>query len=433
MTSLKQFLLAKRSWHDRPVSPKSFNVILNIFEITRRICQQLTFAAFRRIRTGYVTMELPDGQIRRFGDPTHETAARIKIHDTRFFTRMVLDGEIGFGESYVQGEWSTPDISRLLRVLILNRNQLSDGNWVTAFLTQIKERISHSRLRNTIQNSRDNIATHYDLGNDFFSLFLDEHMIYSCAMFLQEEDTLETAQVRKMQTILDKADIQATDHILEIGCGWGGFALYAARKTGCRVTGITVSPAQYELALKRVEKEGLSDKIDIQMRDYRQVEGQFDKIISIEMIEAVGEAFFEEFFECCDRYLKPKGRVVLQAITTQDDLYEASCRTPDWIKKHIFPGGQLPSVLRLRQAIDRVTEFSIKNIDRMGPHYVKTLQHWRQRFQQNRRLLEYMGFDDHFQRKWKYYFSICEAGFENKAIDLIQMVLARPDTSDNCV
>ncbi len=423
--AFKLYFSRKLRFHDKPVPTSRMTILRNDPGWGERLCQGLIFSAFRKIKSGRLTLELPNGRIYSFGTAGAESSGHISVRDFRFFTRVALDGDIGLGESYVNGEWETPDLVNLFILLIANRDQFSNGNFVTSFLTRVKERVHHNRRKNTIANSRENIAGHYDLGNDFYQLFLDRGMVYSCAMFQNKNDALEIAQLNKMRVILEKARIGPHDHLLEIGCGWGGFAIFAARETGCRVTGVTVSRAQYGLACQRVEQAGLTGQITILLEDYRRITGRYDRIISIEMVEAVGKQFLGRFFSQCSHLLKPEGRMVLQAITIPDDRYDAYCRERDWIQKHIFPGGHLPCLSSIRRVVKENSDFAIEHVAQIGRHYATTLHLWRQRFESGQPALSRMGFDRWFQRKWIYYFSICEAGFKSNALQDIQMVLTR--------
>ncbi len=370
-------------------------------------------------------MTLPDGRQRVFGEDDSPDKGVIDVRDYRFFPRLVFGGDIGFGESYMAGEWDTPDLTALFTVIIRNRAAVSDGNWLTAMPQLVRERLAHMALENSIIGSRKNIYEHYDLGNDFYALFLDESMTYSCGLFLSAEDSLETAQQHKYDRLIDKAGIDADDHVLEIGCGWGGFALAAVRRTGCRVTGITISPAQHALAVERVRQAGLEDRIDIQLRDYRHVDGVFDRVVSIEMLEAVGEKYMTDFFQACDRLLKKEGRAVIQTITIPDQRYRAYRRQRDWIQKHIFPGGHLPSLNLISNILTRKTAFTVDHLEYIGRHYATTLSHWRRRFVDNEARVRALGFDTPFIRKWVYYLAVCEAGFANRALGDLQLVLSR--------
>ena len=391
-----------------------------------RSCMNLVINLFNKIETGGLTFYLPDGSARYFGDKNSSFQAQMTINDYRFFKDAVLGGDVGLGEAYMKGFWDTDDIPALFSVLIKNRQALANGNMTTAWLVRQKDRLMHALRANTLIGSRRNIGEHYDLSNDFFQTFLDPTMLYSCGLYRGEGDTCEDAQRRKLQSIIDKARIESTDHVLEIGCGWGGFAMEAVKQTGCRVTGITVSEEQYQLAQERVLKAGLQDKITILFKDYRHVAGLFDKIVSIEMLEAVGHKYLGTFFTACDKLLKPAGRLVIQVITIPDQSYENYRRNTDWIQKYIFPGGHLPSVTALSQVVTRNTSLLMEQLEDIGTNYARTLKDWRESFTRNLSKINSLGFDEIFQRKWIYYLAMCEAGFRERAIGDIQVVFRKP-------
>jgi len=386
----------------------------------------LVINLFNKIETGGLTFYLPDGSARYFGDKDSSFQVQMTIHDYRFFKDAVLGGDVGLGEAYMKGFWDTDDIPALFSVLIKNRQALANGNMTTAWLVRQKDRLMHALRANTLIGSRRNIGEHYDLSNDFFQTFLDPTMLYSCGLYRGESDTCEDAQRRKLRSIIDKARIESTDHVLEIGCGWGGFAMEAVKQTGCRVTGITVSEEQYHLAQERVLKAGLQDKITILFKDYRHVAGLFDKIVSIEMLEAVGHKYLGTFFTACDKLLKPAGRLVIQVITIPDQSYENYRRNTDWIQKYIFPGGHLPSVTALSQVVTRNTSLLMEQLEDIGTNYARTLKDWRESFTRNLSKINSLGFDEIFQRKWIYYLAMCEAGFRERAIGDIQVVFRKP-------
>jgi len=391
-----------------------------------RSCMNLVINLFNKIETGGLTFYLPDGSARYFGDKDSSFQVQMTIHDYRFFKDAVLGGDVGLGEAYMKGFWDTDDIPALFSVLIKNRQALANGNMTTAWLVRQKDRLVHALRANTPMGSRRNIGEHYDLSNDFFQTFLDPTMLYSCGLYRGESDTCEDAQRRKLQSIIDKARIESTDHVLEIGCGWGGFAMEAVKQTGCRVTGITVSEEQYQLAQERVLQAGLQDKITILFKDYRHVAGLFDKIVSIEMLEAVGHKYLGTFFTACDKLLKPAGRLVIQVITIPDQNYENYRRNTDWIQKYIFPGGHLPSVTALSQVVTRNTSLLMEQLEDIGTNYARTLKDWRESFTLNLGKINSLGFDEIFQRKWIYYLAMCEAGFRERAIGDIQVVFRKP-------
>ncbi|MCG8689181.1 MAG: DUF1365 family protein [Desulfobacterales bacterium] len=421
--AFKLFFKKKLAFNDKPVPKDAMTMKKTTPSLIESICIRIVFAALKKINAGCLKIVMPDQTVIFFGKTDDKNPALMQINDYQFFPRVVFSGEIGFGEAYMYSEWDTPDLVALSKLLIKNRDNFADGNLLLSWLTRLKEKIAHDKRRNTIENSPENIKAHYDLSNAFYDLFLDNQMLYSCGIFSSKEDTLEMAQIHKMQRILDQADIRSGHHILEIGCGWGGFAIFAAKQTGCRVTGITVSQAQYERACQRVKNEGLEDKITILLQDYRHCTGQFDRIVSIEMIEAVGPQYLPAYFKQCRNLLKPYGRMVFQSIIIENDRYEQYCKERDWIQKHIFPGGHLPCLKVLEETISSHTDFDIDDVYHMGSHYATTLSHWQKRFNLNVKNVSKLGFDETFCRKWLYYFSICEAGFNVGGIDDIQMTL----------
>jgi cyclopropane-fatty-acyl-phospholipid synthase len=386
----------------------------------------LVIRLFDKIETGGLILILPDGSDHHFGDNNSSLQARMIIHDYRFFKDAVLGGDTGIGEAYMKGLWDTDDIPLLFSVLIKNRRALANGHMSTAWLKRQKDRLVHALRANTLVGSRRNIGEHYDLSNDFFKTFLDPTMQYSCGLYRDESEACEDAQRRKLQSIINKANIAPADHVLEIGCGWGGFAMEAVSRTGCRVTGITISDQQYQMATERIRQAGMQDKITILLKDYRQVSGLFDKIVSIEMLEAVGHRYLGKFFKTCDNLLKPAGKLVIQVITIPDQSYENYRRTSDWIKKYIFPGGHLPSVTALAEAVTRHTGLLMENLEDIGTNYALTLRDWRKLFVSNMDKISALGFDDVFRRKWIYYLGTCEAGFRERAIGDIQVVFRKP-------
>ena len=347
------------------------------------------------------------------------------VNDYGFFNRVAYGGEIGLGEAYMEGLWDSDDLVGLLKFVIANRDALQQGNLILSALSRARDFRLHRKRANTLSGSRLNIAAHYDLGNDFYQLFLDESMTYSCALFRTPDDSLEQAQLNKLKSVIAKARITSNDHVLEIGCGWGGFAIEAVQSTGCRLTGITLSREQCEYARARVRQLGLESRIEILLEDYRTVQGSYDKIVSIEMLEAVGHENLGCFFDNCDRLLKPDGLVVIQVITLPDARYETHRRENSWTQKHIFPGGVVPSLTALCQAMTESSRLQVEHIENIGIHYAETLKRWRQRLLSSNDALTAMGFDRTFRRTWEYYFSLCEAQFAMRALNDLQIVLTR--------
>ena len=375
-----------------------------------QVAWRVGLTAAGRIRVGRLTVVLPDGTQREYGDPASAMTAEIRLHDREALVRMLVHGETGGGEGYVDGLWSSPDLAALLRLAARNREDLSlSGGWFRV-PAQLGRTLAHRRRRNTKANARRNIAAHYDLGNDFYRLFLDETMTYSSAVFATPDQSLADAQRNKYRIVAEHAGLTRGQHVLEIGSGWGGFALYAAGELGCRVTSITISREQHDLARTRVHEAGLDDLVDLQLLDYRDVSGTYDAIVSIEMLEAVGAEYLSTFFEVCDRALRPGGRMSLQSITFPDATYERQLRGANWIQTYIFPGGLCPSLAVIERAT-RNTRLLITGVSDIAASYALTLRAWRERFLANRDAVRAKGFDERFIRMWEYYLALSEAGF----------------------
>jgi cyclopropane-fatty-acyl-phospholipid synthase len=419
------YFLRKLPYHPKPVPVHGMTIRKSPASAGQRLCRRVILERLSRIDQGTLRITLPEGRPIDCGDAASEPRAGLTIHDNRFFSRIVLGGDIGLGESYTDGDWDSTDVARLFEVFIANRHHLLDGDFLSSALFRFRDRVRHLLRANTIPGSRRNIREHYDLGNAFYRTFLDASMTYSCARFLAPDETLEQAQINKLREMIAKAQIGPEDHVLEIGCGWGSFAVEAVRQTGCRVTGITVSQAQMEWARERVRQEGMEDRIDIRLTDYRHIAGRFDRIVSIEMLEAVGHRRLGTFFCCCGRLLKPGGLMALQTITIPDEHYDDYRRGMDWIRKHIFPGGHLPSPGAIRESVADGTSLTIIGTEEIGPHYARTLREWRNRFLAQTPALEAMGLESAFRRKWVYYLASCEAGFATGATGNLQIVLRR--------
>ena len=408
----------------KPVPRSAMTIKRNPATVLQRRCRKLVLDYLQRTREGSLQLTLPEGKRLRFGG-TPPPQAAIRINDHRFFSRVVINGDIGFGEAFMEDEWDSDDVTAVVRFFIRNRDTVRDGRFQTTVASRGIEWLRHLAQRNTLWGSRRNIRRHYDLSNDFFRTFLDDTMAYSCAVYPSVDASLETAQKNKFTGIIRKARLSASDHVLEIGCGWGGFAIEAVRQTGCRVTGITVSREQYQMARTRVREAGLEDRIRIKFQDYRHIQGQFDKIVSIEMLEAVGHAYYGIFFRSLERLLAPHGIVVLQTITIPDQRYKSYRKERDWIQKHIFPGGLLPSLTILTQTMTQHSRLMVEQAENIGDHYALTLAEWRRRFIAARERVAALGFDRRFQRKWVYYLSSCEAGFRERVLGNLQLVLTR--------
>jgi cyclopropane-fatty-acyl-phospholipid synthase len=387
--------------------------------------RNLFWSRMEKLRHGRLVC-IDGAQRRVFGGPAGTPlAATIEIRDPRFFRYVIFGGSLGAAEAYIQGFWDCDDLVALVRIFCSNADVLQGIEGGSARILNLLRTAAHRMQRNTLSGSRRNIAAHYDLGNDFFSLFLDETLAYSCAIFPGRESSLYEASVAKFDRICQKLELSEKDHVLEIGSGWGGFALHAASKYGCRVTALTISRQQYEFTVKRVKEAGLEDRIHVLLQDYRDLEGAYDKLVSVEMIEAVGYEYFDTYFAKCSGLLKPDGRMLLQAIVFPDQHYDRYRRSVDFIQKYIFPGGCLPSVGEICRSIGRASDFRLSHLEDITPHYADTLSHWRQRFRAKIDQIRGLGFDDEFIRTWEFYFCYCEGGFRERAIGDVQILLTK--------
>ena len=371
-----------------------------------------------KIEIGSITVN--DDFSKTFGNG--EPKATIEVVSPRFYRRTLLGGDLGFAESYAKSEWFTDNLTNLITILILNKEKLSglDVGW--SFMAKIFARIGHWRRRNTLSGSKKNIQEHYDLSNEMFMTFLDETMTYSCGFFENKNDSLYQAQINKIDKILDKVNLQAGDHLLEIGSGWGALAKRAVDRTGCKVTTITLSERQYTYVKKLIKEDNLEDNINIELMDFRKMDGAYDKIVSVEMIEAIGFDLFNPYFAKIENLMKPGGRAVIQAITYPDENYDIYRKGCDFIQKFIFPGSLLPSVAAMKKSVN-LTGMEVEDLERIGPHYATTLNLWNKNFNENIEDIKKLGFDQYFINLWNYYFSYCEAGFANNTIDDVQIVL----------
>jgi cyclopropane-fatty-acyl-phospholipid synthase len=361
------------------------------------------------------------------GDAEAPLRGHIRIHDQLAWRFMATGGSIGAGEAFELGYWDSIDLSCLLRVFAANRDLM---NAVEGPLTRLAApilKLAHAFNRNTKNGSRKNIAAHYDLGNEFFASFLDRSMMYSAAIFEHESDTLEDAQFRKLDRICQALDLQADDHLLEIGTGWGALAIHAARHYGCRVTTTTISREQHAFAQQRVVEAGLDDRITLLLEDYRNLDGRYDKLVSIEMIEAIGHHYLGTYFGKCSDLLADDGLMLLQAITIEDYRYQQALRSVDYIKRYIFPGCFIPSLAAMAGAIAKSTNMRVIHLDDIGESYAKTLACWHQRLLDSAERIQAMGYPEEFLRRWRFYLSYCEAGFAERALGDAQILLAKPD------
>ena len=367
-----------------------------------------------------------DGKsINKFGKPGN-LSAKINILDTVFYKNIILGGTIGASESFIRGEWSSPNLTNVIRVLARNTEAQDKLENLFTLLSQPFLKVMHKLNENSVRGSKKNISRHYDLSNDFFSLFLDKNMMYSSAIYKSRKTSLDDASTNKLDVICKKLNLKKTDHVIEIGTGWGGFAIYAAKNYGCKVTTTTVSIEQYKFSKQKIKEAGLGKKIKVLLKDYRLLKGQYDKLVSIEMIEAVGYQFYDEYFKIIGQLLKNDGEALIQAITIKDQRYSKAIQSVDFIQKYIFPGSCIPSITAIQNSLTSSTDLVINDIRDIGHHYARTLADWRKRFLKNKQEIRKLGFDDKFLRMWLFYFAYCEGGFEEKVISDIHLHITKP-------
>lgn len=399
----------------------------HLFSPSQKLAKKLVLQLLQKLEKGHLVLQDFD-ETYVFGEPhnTAATKAKVEVLDASFYTDLVFGGSVGAGEAYMSGYWSSPDLTSVIRVFALNMAILNKMEKQQSWIGKLSLKIFHWFNRNSLQGSRKNISAHYDLGNDFFSLFLDPTRMYSAAIYKDADTSLDEASVYKLKTVCDKLQLQPHDHLLEIGTGWGGLAIYAAKHYGCRVTTTTISREQREFALKRIQEENLQDKIEVLFDDYRVLQGKYSKLVSIEMIEAVGHEHFSTYFDICSKLLKPDGLMLLQCITIPDDRYYQAKESVDFIQRYIFPGGCLPSLSILHGLIAKHTDMQSIDLQEIGEDYAQTLYHWRQAFNKRLDQVRQQGFDERFIRMWDYYLCYCEGGFRERSIGTIQLLLAKP-------
>ncbi len=401
----------------------------------RTFYETLVLKFLSNMKKGNATITMPSGEVITLGNGTGNISANITINDRRFFEKCVLFGDVGFGEAYTEGYWQTDSVTDVIKWFLLNVDDapsISGSKVRTGLVNLLKifNRIYHLKRKNDVETARENISEHYDLNNDFFKLLLDPTMTYSSAYFTEEEMSLRDAQIAKYESLCQALKLKPSDHVLEIGSGWGGNAIHMAKTYGCKVTTVTISEEQYKLANERITQEGLRDKVEVKLIDYRNIQGQFDKIVSIEMLEAVGHEFLDAYFKKCHDLLKPKGILGFQVITSPDSRYDSIRKGVDWIQKHIFPGTLLPSVAALNGAINRTGEMTLMGLKEFGQDYARTLKLWREKFNEQINEVKNLGFDETFIRKWNYYLSYCEAAFAMRNIYVMQMTYSRPNNTE---
>lgn len=394
-----------------------------------QIARKMVYKQLSRITEGEIVIR-ENNRDSYFGKISSEFPLRVHIdvHHSSLWSDVAFGGTPGSGEAYMKGSWSCSNLTNLVRIFVRNRHVLDSLDQRFTRLQAPLQKLLHWLSRNTRSGSRRNIGAHYDLGNDLFRLFLDPTMMYSCAYYPTAEATLEQASLAKLEMICQKLQLTPQDHLLEIGTGWGGLAIYAAQNYGCKVTTTTISQQQYDMAKQRIEEAGLEQQITLLFSDYRDLQGQYDKLVSVEMIEAIGHQYLQTYFAKCSSLLKADGVMLLQAITIADQLYEAARKDVDFIKKYIFPGGFLPSVTAMSQAISQMTDMKMAHLHDIGPHYARTLADWRNRFFAQIDAVRQQGYSDAFVRMWEYYLCYCEGGFIERDIGTVQMLLTKPQS-----
>ncbi|MFM1886808.1 MAG: hypothetical protein RL026_1965 [Pseudomonadota bacterium] len=388
----------------------------------RQLLQQL-----QQLRHGQ--LHLREGaSLHSFGRPDGRCglSATITVDHPRFWADAAFGGTTGAGESYIHGHWHCDDLTALIRIMVVNRHVMEGMEGSLTWLRESARRALHWAHRNSKAGSARNIAAHYDLGNELYELMLDSTMAYSCGIFDSEASTLEDASVAKFDATCRKLGLCAGDHLVEIGTGWGGLAIHAATHYGCRVTTTTISRQQHDYARDKIARLGLADRITLLFQDYRDLSGQYDKLVSIEMIEAVGAHYLDTYFAKCASLLKPEGAMLLQAITIQDQHYAAAVRSVDFIKQFVFPGSFIPSVTAIADSVTRATDLKIFNLEDIGPHYARTLREWRLRFMARLDEVRAMGYPDSFIRLWEFYLCYCEGGYEERQLGDVQVLLTKP-------
>jgi cyclopropane-fatty-acyl-phospholipid synthase len=392
-----------------------------------QLAKKLLFSLLRGLRRGQ--LNIIDGSVRSiFGKKSNQFSleATITVHHPRFYSSIVFGGSIGASEAFMAGQWSTDDLTTVVRITILNREVLEGMEKGLAWLTAPLHIFFHLLRSNTRKGSRLNITAHYDLGNDFYKLFLDETLTYSCGIFERQDSTLKEASMAKYGRICQKLDLSSKDHLVEIGSGWGGFAIYAAQNYGCRITTTTISAAQYDLAKELIDKAGVAHKVELLLEDYRDLRGKYDKLVSIEMIEAVGHKYLDTFFRTCSKLLQQDGMMLLQAITIADQFFDQHKRSVDFIKRYIFPGSCIPSIAAISRSLARASDLKLFHLEDITPHYARTLRTWRHRFFANIEKVRGLGYPETFIRMWEYYLCYCEGGFTERYLGDVQMLLTKP-------
>lgn len=391
------------------------------------LAQQSLLKLFNKMTKGHLTIYENGVLLEDFGDPNDSLKADINILDPVFFRRFLFGGSIAAGETYIDGIWKTSNLTDVIRFFARNIHIIDAVEKQFSWLSRPAKLLTHWSNRNSKQQSKRNIAAHYDLGNSLYTEFLDDSMMYSSAIYPNEDASLAQAQQHKLKVICEKLQLTSSDRLVEIGSGWGSLAIFAAKHYGCHVTTTTISEEQFAWADAQIKQQNLSDRITLLKKDYRELTGQYDKLVSIEMIEAVGESYLKTFFETCNKLLKPNGLMLLQAITINDQRYASYSKDVDFIQKYIFPGGFLPSVEKMSKMTASHTNMVIRDCHDIGIDYARTLKHWHETFVNNTDSLAAAGYDEWFRRMWEFYFCYCEGGFRERTISTVQLQLSKPE------
>jgi cyclopropane-fatty-acyl-phospholipid synthase len=394
--------------------------------VWEKTCRSIFLGVLKRLPYGYMTMSENGQVIGQFGQKEHDLHAQVNILDASAYPKLLFGGSIASGETFSDNLWDSPNLTNVIRIFARNLPMLDEWEKRFKWITMPALKISHFANRNSAEQAKRNISAHYDLGNKLYSKFLDRSMMYSAAIYPDSNASLAQAQQHKLHTICEKLQLKQTDHLVEIGTGWGGLAIHAAKHYGCKVTTTTISEEQHSYAQQWIDKEGLGDKITLLKKDYRLLDGEYDKLVSIEMIEAVGKRYLTTFFNKCSSLLKPDGLMLLQSITIDDRRHARYSNSVDFIQKYIFPGGYLPSQMIINKHLKNDTDLSIADIQDIGLDYAQTLQDWFVAFMMQKQALAEDGYDDRFMRMWQYYLNYCEGGFLERAISTLQLVMRKP-------
>jgi cyclopropane-fatty-acyl-phospholipid synthase len=399
----------------------------------RSLSERVFLKTLGGMRHGHVQLTLPSGEVLAIGDPSSTVRASLHVVREDLYRKVMLYADIGFAEAYIDGDWETDNLSNLLKLMLLNLEDLplsgSKRRFTSLNLLKVVNRLIHRFRSNSRRGSQANISEHYDLSNSFFALWLDPTMMYSSARFARPDMTLEEAQVEKVDRLCRKLRLQPGDRVLEIGSGWGGFAVHAAKRYAARVTTVTISKEQYAAAVERVAREGVADLVEVKLQDYRSITGTYDKLVSIEMLEAVGHEYLEAYFRKCQEVLTKDGLMAFQVITSPDSRYDEFRKGVDFIQKHIFPGSLLPSIAAMITAVRKTGPMHLFDLEDFGLDYARTLAAWKAQFNARLDEVRSLGFGERFIRKWNYYLSYCEAGFSMRNISVVQMVFTGPNNA----